>query len=82
VAWGSWQRVTTFGREPGWSAGDRREADVRIIAQRRDCFQCRVTGALGGPFIILFEQNRADEANDGVLIGEDPTTSVRRLVSA
>ena len=58
-------------RRPGWSAGDSRDADARIIAQRRDGFQCHVAGTLDGPFIILFEQDRADEASDGVLVGED-----------
>jgi hypothetical protein len=34
-------------------------------------FQRHVAGALDGPFVVLFEQDRADEAGDGVLIGED-----------
>ena len=27
--------------------------------------------ALDGPFIVLLEQDRADQAGDGVLVGED-----------
>jgi hypothetical protein len=57
-------------QEPGRSAGDHRKADGWIIAQRRDGFQRHVTGGLDGPFIVLLEQDRADEANDSVLIGE------------
>lgn len=34
-------------------------------------FQVHITGALAVPFIVLLEQNRAAEANYGVLIGED-----------
>jgi hypothetical protein len=30
VAWCSWRRVNVRRREPGWSAGDRREADARM----------------------------------------------------
>jgi hypothetical protein len=42
-----------------------------IIAQWRDGFQAHIAGALHGPFVVLLEQDRADEASDGVLIGED-----------
>src|SRR4051812_7180655 len=59
------------GMEPGWSAGDCRKADSGIIAQRRDRFQRHIAGALDCPFIILLEQDRTDEANDCVLVGED-----------
>jgi hypothetical protein len=58
-------------QEPGRSAGDSRKADSGIIAQRRDGFQCYVAGPLDGPFIVLFEQDRAYEANDRVFVGED-----------
>jgi hypothetical protein len=33
--------------------------------------QRHAAGPLDGPFIVLLEQDRADEANDGVLVGED-----------
>ncbi len=32
-------------------------------------------------FVILFEQQSADEADDGVVVGKMPTTSARRLIS-
>ena len=41
------------------------------MAQGSDGFQRHVTGALNGPFIVLLEQDRADEAGDGGLVGED-----------
>ena len=47
------------------------QADEGIIAQRGDGFQRHVAGALDGPFVVLFEQEGADEADDGVLVGED-----------
>ena len=42
-----------------------------IIAQRRDRFQTHVPAALNRPFVVLFEQQRADETHDGVFVGED-----------
>jgi hypothetical protein len=48
-----------------------RQLDDRIIAQRRDCFQAHVAAALHRPFIVLLEQQCADEARDGRLVGED-----------
>jgi hypothetical protein len=42
-----------------------------IIAQARDGFQGPVAATLDGPFVVPFEQNCADEANNGVLVGED-----------
>jgi hypothetical protein len=39
--------------------------------QRRDRFQGHVSAALNRPFVILFEQQGADEALDGVFVGED-----------
>ena len=58
----------------GWTAVsgcDGRQTDGWIIAQRRDGFQAHVAGTLHGPLIILFEQQRANEANDCSLVGED-----------
>jgi hypothetical protein len=37
--------------------------------------------ALDRALIVLFEQHRSDEADDGILVGKMPTTSVRRLIS-
>lgn len=42
-----------------------------MIAQGRDSLQHHVTGTLDSPLIVLFEQDRADEADDGIFIGED-----------
>jgi hypothetical protein len=42
-----------------------------IIAQRGDGFQRHVAAALHGPLVVLFEQDRADEADDGGFVGED-----------
>ena len=42
-----------------------------IIAQRRDGFQRHITGALHGPLIILFEEDRADQTRDGGFVRED-----------
>ena len=47
------------------------QADKGSIAQGRDCFQCHVSGALRCPFIILFQEQRADEPHDGLVVGED-----------
>ena len=40
-------------------------------AYRRDGFQRHVAGALDGPLVILFEEQRADEADDGLAVWED-----------
>ena len=58
-------------REPGRSAGDCREADGGIIAQGGDRFQGHVAGALNRPFVVLLKQDRPDQPDDGVLVGED-----------
>ena len=34
-----------------------------------------------GPFVVLFGQHGADEADQGVAVGKMPTTSVRRRIS-
>lgn len=36
-----------------------------------DGFQCHVAGPLHGPFVVMLEQQCADEAEDGSVIGED-----------
>jgi hypothetical protein len=46
------------------------QLDDLIIAQRRECFQAHVSAALNRPFVILLEQQGADEARDGVFVGE------------
>ena len=44
---------------------------TRGSAHRSNAFQSDVAGALDGPFIVLLEQDGADEAGDGGLVGED-----------
>ena len=66
---------------PGGSAGECWQADGGIIAQRGDGFQGQVAGTLDRPFIVLFDEDGADEPDDGGLIGEDADTSVLRLIS-
>lgn len=45
--------------------------DDGVIAHCRDCFQRHVSGALDGPFIVLFAQDGADEPCDGCFAGDD-----------
>ena len=45
--------------------------DDGIIAQGGHGFQRHVAGALDGPFVVLFQQDRADEPDDGVVVRED-----------
>ena len=47
------------------------QADRWISAHRRDGFQRHVSCTLDGPFVVLFEQERADQADDGFVVGED-----------
>ena len=48
------------------------QADAEIIAEWCDSFQRHVASALDGPVIILLQQHRADESDDGRFVGEDP----------
>jgi hypothetical protein len=52
-----------------------------IIFHCGDCFQCHVAGALDGPFVVLFDEDRADDALMAASLGKMPTTFVRRLIS-
>jgi hypothetical protein len=47
------------------------QPDDGIIAQRRHGFQGHVAPALNRPFVVLFEQQRPDQADDGGLVRED-----------
>jgi hypothetical protein len=42
-----------------------------LVSWRCEGFHGHVAAALDGPFIVLFEHDRAGEANDSVFIGED-----------
>ena len=60
-----WARVSCLSGRQGW------QADAWIIAEWGDCFQRHVAGALHGPFVILLQQQGADQPGDGGLVGED-----------
>ena len=47
------------------------QADGGSIAQRCDGFQCHVSGALCCPFIVLLEEEGADEPDHGGFVRED-----------
>ena len=69
---------------PAWPGRSVRQgqADDGIIGDGGDGLKGHVAGALDGPLVVLFEEDCSDEACDGGLVGEDPTTLVRRLISA
>ena len=56
---------------PGRSGGQDGQADEGIIADGGDAFQGHVAAALDGPFVVLLEEQSADQAEDGVVVGED-----------
>jgi hypothetical protein len=47
------------------------QLEDRILAQWSDGFQRHVAGALHGPFIVLLEQDGADQTGAGSLVRED-----------
>ena len=55
---------------PGISGCHGKQLDGEVVADGSDRFQRHVSPC-DGPFVVLLEQNRADEACDGVLVGED-----------
>jgi hypothetical protein len=59
------------GRIGRASCGHGWQLDDGIIAQGSDGFQAHVSASLHGPFIVLFEQNGADQSGDRVFVGED-----------
>ena len=56
---------------PVLSGGHGGQLDKGIVAQRCHGFQGHVAGALDGPFIVLFQEDSPDEADDGLVVGED-----------
>src|SRR3954471_5480424 len=65
-------KTTEAGGPRGYDAGCHGwQADERIIAHWCDGFQGDVAGSLHGPFVVLFEQDCADEPGDGGFVGED-----------
>ena len=53
------------------SGCDEWQADAEIMAQRSDSFQAHVAGTLNSPFIVLFEQQRTYQTDDGGFAAED-----------
>ncbi len=60
--------IRRFG--PGRSDGHGWQLDRNIVAHRRDGFEGHVAGSLDGPLVVLFQQDGADEAGDGVVVGD------------
>jgi hypothetical protein len=60
-------------RQPRTSKSPLPDAAYHVQAnpQRSDGFQRHVAGALHGPFIVLPEQDSADQAGDDIFVGED-----------
>jgi DNA-binding transcriptional LysR family regulator len=59
-----------------------RRPDGVIIAQWRDGFQARGASAPHGPFIILFEQQGADEADaDGGITFSDESSAIQAAIA-
>ena len=56
----------------GLSGGHGWQPDDEIIAHVSDSFQGHVSAALDGPFVVLFEQDGADQASRRLFVGEDP----------
>ncbi len=52
------------------SCGHGGQLDERIVAQGGDRFQRHVAGASDGLFVILLQEDGADEPDDGRVIGE------------
>ena len=67
--WSPNKTTTAMGSRPPSCCGGG-QLDDRIIAQRRDCFQAHVAAA-NRPFIVLFEQQRANEARDCIFVWEN-----------
>ncbi len=47
------------------------QAGEWIIAHRSDCLKGHIARLLDGLFIVLFEQQRTNQAHDSVVVGED-----------
>ena len=58
---------------PAWPGRSVRQgqADDGIIGDGGDGLKGHVAGALDGPLVVLFEEDGADEACDGGLVGKD-----------
>jgi hypothetical protein len=72
VEWCSWCGSPRSSAVAGSISCKCWQADGVMIAQKRRSFPRSCSERADGPFVVLFEQDRSDEADDGVLVGEDP----------
>jgi hypothetical protein len=50
------------------SGGDEGQADTEIMAQLSDGFQAHVADSLNCPFVALFKQQSANQADNGSVV--------------
>ena len=73
AAWCNKPALTTvIAVLPGWSGPHGGQPDDLIVVQWGDGFQCHVADSLHCLFIVLFQKDRAHEAEDVGFIGKDP----------
>ena len=68
------ERGNTRDHRRGWPDRSCRhggQQDDGIVARCGDGFQRHVAAALNGPFIVPFEEDGTDEADDRFVVGED-----------
>ena len=70
--------IAVTRRKKRSASGGRGRPDERIVADRSDAFQSDLAGALDGDFVVLLEQDGADEADDGGLVGLGPELMATR----
>ena len=66
-----WRSHRDLRRSRDWSCCHGRQHDKGLIAHLGDAFQRDVSSALNGPFVILFEQDGAEERGDGIFVAKD-----------
>jgi hypothetical protein len=60
-----------FRGRPDWSDHHGWQSDDGVIAQGGHGFQRHVSSALDRPFVVLLEEDGADEPDDDVVVGAD-----------
>ena len=75
----AWRIVVSCGSVPG-SGGHGGQPDGVTMPERRERLQAHVAPA-DRPFVVLLQQQGADQADDRGLVGKMPSTLVRRLIS-
>ena len=61
------------------SGGHGGQADGGSIADRRDCFQRHVAGVPHGPFVVLFEEDGADDLGAALDLAVEALQRVRAV---